>query len=175
MALVCPCRSKLAQLVAYHVLADKYRDMLSAVVYGDCVPNHLREYRRCPRPSLHNRFRVRPRSWQQFSSSAFLPRKALSLWICPYLHPPSGRFSSILSYFWFLLFTINLFDLFFFERVLRPSAGLPHGVIGDGRPIGDLPHHHHADGRIGFITLPRTVGLQPMWRFLPALPILMFS
>ena len=56
-----------------------------------------------------------------------------------------------------------------------PSAGLPQGVTGPGRPIGDLPSPPPCGWSQGFITEPRTVGLQPMWRFLPALPMFTFS
>lgn len=44
-----------------------------------------------------------------------------------------------IDYFWFLRRTISLLDLAFLLRVLRPSAGLPHGVDGDLRPTGCLP------------------------------------
>ena len=35
--------------------------------------------------------------------------------------------------------TMNLSDALFFLRVLNPRVGLPHGDIGDLRPIGERP------------------------------------
>ena len=66
-----------------------------------------------------------------------------------------------------LLLTINLLEAFFFLRVLRPRAGLPQGVLGPGRPIGDLPSPPPCGWSLGFITEPRTVGLIPIWRLRP--------
>ena len=54
------------------------------------------------------------------------------------------------------------------------SAGLPHGVSGLGRPIGDLPSPP-CGWSTGFIAEPLTAGLQPKRLFLPALPILTIS
>ena len=45
----------------------------------------------------------------------------------------------VLSDYFLRLRMINLFDLAFLERVLRPVVFLPHGDIGDGRPTGALP------------------------------------
>src|SRR5699024_6966623 len=56
--------------------------------------------------------------------------------------PPFGSSLVFLLYFsnYFLRpRTISLLDLAFLLRVFIPSAGLPHGVIGDFKPIGDLP------------------------------------
>ena len=39
---------------------------------------------------------------------------------------------------------------------------LPHGVTGLGIPIGDLPSPPPCGWSFGFITTPRTVGLQPI-------------
>ena len=44
-----------------------------------------------------------------------------------------------LNYFSLRRRTISLSDLAFLLRVLRPSAGLPHGVDGALRPTGALP------------------------------------
>src|SRR5574342_850971 len=52
--------------------------------------------------------------------------------------------------------TINLSDLFFFLRVLYPRVGLPHGDIGDLRPIGERPSPPPCGWSLGFITDPRT-------------------
>src|SRR5699024_9106496 len=70
------------------------------------------------------------------------------------------------------LLTMSLLDCLFFFLVFRPSAGLPHGVHGPGRPIPVLPSPPPCGWSLGFITEPRTVGLIPMWRLRPALPML---
>jgi hypothetical protein len=54
----------------------------------------------------------------------------------------NGPFLSDLaiSYFFaFLDLTMYLFEAFFLFLVFTPRAFLPHGVIGEGLPIGDLP------------------------------------
>ena len=61
-----------------------------------------------------------------------------------------------------LLLTISLLDCLFFFLVFRPSAGLPQGVQGPGRPIGALPSPPPWGWSLGFITEPRTVGRMPM-------------
>src|SRR5438552_14437420 len=63
-----------------------------------------------------------------------------------------------------------------FRRVLKPSAGLPHGVAGPFlRPTGDLPSPPPWGWSRGFITTPRTWGFLPFHRTLPALPHDSFS
>ena len=52
-------------------------------------------------------------------------------------------------------------SLFFF-LVFKPSAGLPQGVQGPGRPILVLPSPPPCGWSLGFMTEPRTVGLIPM-------------
>src|SRR6056297_3547901 len=64
---------------------------------------------------------------------------------------------------------------FFFFLVLYPIVGLPHGVTGEGLPIGALPSPPPCGWSLGFITEPLTVGLIPICLFLPALPIVIFS
>ena len=44
-----------------------------------------------------------------------------------------------LTFFPSLVLTINLLECLFFFLVFKPSAGLPHGVHGPGRPILALP------------------------------------
>src|SRR5690554_729194 len=66
---------------------------------------------------------------------------------------------------------INSLDAFLVSRVLIPRAFLPHGVIGDTRPIGALPSPPPCGWSTGFIADPLTVGLTPKWRLRPALPI----
>src|SRR4030067_1283235 len=73
---------------------------------------------------------------------------------------------------YFLLFTINLFVLLLC-LVLIPS-GLPHGEHG-GRPPELLPSPPPRGWSTGFIATPPTIGLLPSHRFLPALPMQMFS
>src|SRR5512142_1155266 len=58
------------------------------------------------------------------------------------------------------------------RRVFLPSAGLPHLVLGPGRPTPTLPSPPPCGWSRGLITAPRTVGRHPMWRLRPALPIL---
>ena len=75
------------------------------------------------------------------------------------------------SYFLaFLDLTIYLFDALFLFLVLTPRVFFPHGDIGDGLPIGDLPSPPPCGWSLGFITDPLTVGLTPICLFLPALP-----
>lgn len=52
MPFVGPRRSELAQLVTNHVLSDKYRDVLSTVVNGDRVSDHVRVNGGPARPGL---------------------------------------------------------------------------------------------------------------------------
>ena len=59
-------------------------------------------------------------------------------------------------------------DAFFMWRVFLPSA-LPHGETG-GRPPDDLPSPPPSGWSTGFIATPRTLGLMPSQRLLPALP-----
>src|SRR3712207_1019958 len=70
--------------------------------------------------------------------------------------------------------TLFPYTTLFRSLVLYPRAGLPHGVTGDGLPIGDLPSPPPCGWSLGFITEPLTVGLIPMCLFLPALPITTF-
>ena len=67
---------------------------------------------------------------------------------------------------------MSLLDALFFFLVFRPRAGLPQGVHGPGRPTGARPSPPPCGWSFGFITEPRTVGLIPMWRLRPALPML---
>src|SRR6185312_10477055 len=53
--------------------------------------------------------------------------------------------------------TMNL-SVFLLLRVRSPIAGLPQGVFGPGRPIGDLPSPPPCGWSRGFIAEPRTVG-----------------
>ncbi len=48
---------------------------------------------------------------------------------------------------------------------------MPQGVHGFGRPTLVLPSPPPCGWSLGFITEPRTVGLMPIWRLRPALPI----
>src|SRR6266498_1537732 len=59
------------------------------------------------------------------------------------------------------------------RRVLYPFVGLPHGVIG-WLPL-PLPSPPPIGWSTGFITVPRTVGLNPFQRTRPALPTDTFS
>ena len=59
-----------------------------------------------------------------------------------------------------LLLTIILLEDLFFFLVLRPLPGLPQGVHGPGRPIGARPSPPPCGWSFGFITEPRTVGLE---------------
>src|SRR5215470_9919895 len=69
---------------------------------------------------------------------------------------------------------ISLSDPFFGLRVRRPSAGLPHGVLG--LPPGPvLPSPPPCGWSAGFIVDPRTVGRLPSHRVRPALPPDSFS
>ena len=50
------------------------------------------------------------------------------------------------DYFWLRRRTISLSDFAFLLRVLRPRAGLPHGVDGALRPTGAFTFYHHRVG-----------------------------
>src|SRR5690606_8155904 len=63
----------------------------------------------------------------------------------------------------------------FFFRVLKPRVGLPHGVIGDFRPMGAFPSPPPCGWSTAFIPEPRTVGRRPSQRARPALPIVISS
>src|SRR2546425_8090811 len=65
--------------------------------------------------------------------------------------------------------TMSFVDRFFLCRVFLPST-LPHGLVG-GRPPDDLPSPPPSGWSTGFIATPRTRGLRPSQRVLPALPI----
>src|SRR5207245_600074 len=59
-------------------------------------------------------------------------------------------------------------------RVLRPIAGLPHGVCA-WPPTGDFASPPPCGWSRGDITTPRTAGRQPMRRLWPAPPTFWFS
>src|SRR5207245_7786759 len=65
--------------------------------------------------------------------------------------------------------TMSFVDGFFLWRVLRPST-LPQGFVG-GRPPELLPSPPPSGWSTGFIATPRTRGLRPSQRVLPAFPI----
>src|SRR5213082_3925414 len=65
--------------------------------------------------------------------------------------------------------TMSLVDGFFLCRVFFPST-LPHGFVG-GRPPDVLPSPPPNGWSTGFIATPRTRGMRPSQRLLPALPI----
>src|SRR3989475_6294284 len=64
--------------------------------------------------------------------------------------------------------TISFVDGFFLCRVLRPS-GLPQGLVG-GRPPELFPSPPPRGWSTGFIATPRTRGMRPSQRLLPAFP-----
>src|SRR5439155_5267285 len=64
--------------------------------------------------------------------------------------------------------TMSLVDGFFLCRVLRPS-GLPQGLVG-GRPPELFPSPPPSGWSTGFIATPRTRGMRPSQRLLPAFP-----
>src|SRR4030088_2143040 len=51
-------RGELAQLVPHHGLGDEHRDVLATVVYGDRVPQHVRDDRGPSGPGLDDRLLV---------------------------------------------------------------------------------------------------------------------
>src|SRR5256886_6870556 len=65
--------------------------------------------------------------------------------------------------------TMSFVDGFFLCRVFFPST-LPHGFVG-GRPPDVLPSPPPSGWSTGFIATPRTRGMRPSQRLLPALPI----
>jgi hypothetical protein len=50
------CGRELAEFVPDHRLGDVHRYMLATIVHRQCVPDHLWDYRRPPRPSLNDLF-----------------------------------------------------------------------------------------------------------------------
>lgn len=66
---------------------------------------------------------------------------------------------------------IHLLVFFFLLRVLYPRAGSPQGVFGAFIPIGACHSPPPCGWSTGFIDFPRTVGLFPIQRLLPAFPI----
>src|SRR6056297_2397777 len=82
---------------------------------------------------------------------------------------------SLKIYYFFLFLTMNLLDFFLFFLVLYPIVGLPHGVTGEGLPIGALPSPPPCGWSLGIITEPLTVALIRICLFLTALPIVIFS
>ena len=48
------CRGEFTKLVADHLLGDVDRNMFPAVMHGDGVPHHLREYGGGARPGLQD-------------------------------------------------------------------------------------------------------------------------
>src|SRR5438477_12485243 len=85
-------------------------------------------------------------------------------------------FVDLLIYLLFLFLgrSVTKRSVFGFLRVLRPMAGLPHGVCAMP-PTGDFASPPPCGWSRGDITTPRTVGRQPMCRLCPAPPILRFS
>ena len=51
-------RSELTEFATYHIFGNVYGNVLSSVVYGDRVTDHLREYRRTSRPRFEDGFFV---------------------------------------------------------------------------------------------------------------------
>src|SRR5438445_5010044 len=85
-------------------------------------------------------------------------------------------FTERLTYLLFLFFgrSVTKRSVRGFLRVLRPMAGLPHGVCA-WPPTGDLASPPPCGWSRGDITTPRTAGRQPMRLLWPALPTFWFS
>ena len=69
---------------------------------------------------------------------------------------------------------MNLSDALFFLRVLNPRVGLPHGDIGDLRPIGERPSPPPCGDQLGSLQNHEQLGAY-LTSERPALPILISS
>src|SRR5712691_3043866 len=158
-----PGRCELAELVADHLLGHEHGHVLTAVVDGDRVPDHLRKDRRGPRPGADH------------------PLAAGGVHLLDALHqallhegPLLGRSAQRFSFPRRRPRTINLSDSLCLRRVRLPSVGTPHGVTG-WRPPLDFPSPPPCGWSTGFIAEPRTAGRLPCQRLRPALPPVTFS
>src|SRR5438034_1131219 len=141
-------RSELAETVADHVLGDEHRHMPATIVDRDGVTHHRRQDHRRPGPGLHDLFLV-------------LGVQDLDLFLEGLLD--EGPLLDATTHFDFLfrgrsVTNRSVRGLF---RVLRPMAGLPHGVCAMP-PTGDLASPPPWGWSRGDITTPRTAGRQPM-------------
>src|SRR5947207_15656261 len=75
----------------------------------------------------------------------------------------------------FVRFRIIYLSVALLRRVFAPRAGLPHGLIGVLRPMGDLPSPPPCGWSRGFITTPRLAGRIPSQPERPAFPSELFS
>src|SRR4051794_2817597 len=163
MAAVGTRRRELAELVPHHRLRDEHGHVLTAVVDGDRVPDHLREDGRRARPRADHPLLVRGVHRLDAVHQPLLDERSL-------FRASTHRFSLPRR----LARTINLSDCLCFLRVRLPSVGTPHGVTGC-RPPFDLPSPPPCGWSTGFIAEPRTVGRLPFQRLRPALPPVSFS
>jgi hypothetical protein len=120
-------RSKLSQLVSYHILSDVNGHVTPTIVHGNGVPHHLGEDRRSSRPSLDH------------------PLLTASIHVLNSLQQLGGYIGPLLQrsghdYLRFFprLRTIHL-SVDLLRRVFLPRVGLPQGLLGDGIPMGALP------------------------------------
>src|SRR6266511_934737 len=158
-----PRRREFAELVADHLLRDEDRHVLTAVVDGDRVPDHLGEDGRGPGPSpdhplLAGSVHCLDAAHQPLLDERPLLATSTHRFSLPRLRPR----------------TINRSDSLCLRRVRLPSVGTPPGVTGC-RPPFDLPSPPPCGWATGFIADPRTVGRFPRQRLRPALPPVMFS
>ena len=74
-----------------------------------------------------------------FSPLNVVPQRLALTWSATELADYLALMRLVLNYFSLRRRTISLSDFAFLLRVLRPRAGLPHGVDGALRPTGALP------------------------------------
>src|SRR5437773_3205735 len=119
-----PRRRELAQAVTDHVLRDEDRHVTATVVHGDRVADHRREHERCARPGLDHLLLVARVELLDLLLERVVDERALP-----------DRAGHLL----FLFFgrSVTKRSVFGLRRVLRPIAGLPHGVCA-WPPTGDF-------------------------------------
>src|SRR6267142_2109906 len=154
-----PRRREFAELVAHHVLGDVHGDELVPVVHRERVADEVGGDGAPPRPGLEHLLLVPLVEGANLHHQRLLDVRTLldaASHYCvafPRLRPR----------------TMSFVDDFFLCRVFLPST-LPHGFVG-GRPPDDLPSPPPSGWSTGFIATPRTRGLRPSQRVLPAFPI----
>src|SRR6476646_9459395 len=163
MAAEGPRRCKLAQLVAHHLRGDEHGHVLTTVVDGDRVPDHVREDGGRARPCADHPLLVLLVHRLDAAHQSRLDERPFLGTTAHYLRFSFPRLR---------LRTIRRSDSLCFERVRLPRVGTPHGVTGC-RPPFDLPSPPPCGWSTGFIAEPRTPGRMPRQRLRPALPPVM--
>jgi len=110
-------QGELTQLVTDHVLGNKNRDELIAIVHSQSVTDELGGNGAAPRPGFDHLLLIDPVELIDLGQQIGIDEG------------PLFNLSCHVYFRYFLRFTIRRSEDFFF-RVLYPLVGLPQGVVG---------------------------------------------